>query len=233
MAINRKKKFNDEDFLPKQTEEWEGMVLATISHYNQNAASFWAGTKAHDVSQNRAALLDAMDTPLAGKRLLDLGCGPGRDTAYFQSLGLQVTGLDASSEFIRMAAQTPGVKTLLQDFHDMQLPDAEYHGIFANASLFHVYRQHLPRVLSQLFHALVPGGVLFSSNPRADTDMESFDGRYGNYMCYETYASLMAEAGFKELGHFYRPAGLPRNQQPWLASTWRRPDFNLDSCRHD
>lgn len=200
-----------------------GMVLSTISHYDKNAVSFWAGTKDHDVSQNRDALIQAMGEPLSGQHVLDLGCGPGRDIAYFQSLGLRVTGLDGSAEFVRMASEYTGAEVLLQDFHDLELPKAAYDGIFANASLFHVYREQLPKVLSQLHAALVPGGVLFSSNPRADEDMENFTGRYGYYMCYESYAALMKKAGFEEIGHFYRPTGQPRHLQPWLASTWRKP----------
>jgi SAM-dependent methyltransferase len=200
------------------------MVLSTISHYDKNAVSFRAGTKDHDVSQNREALLRALGEPLQGKTVLEFGCGPGRDIAYFQSLGLQVTGLDGSAEFVRMAAEYTGAEVLLQDFHDLRLPEAAYDGIFANASLFHVYREQLPKVLSQLHAALVPGGVLFSSNPRADDDTENFSGRYGYYMCYDTYAALMKAAGFEEIEHYYRPPGQPRHLQPWLASTWRKTD---------
>ncbi|CAE7469111.1 tam [Symbiodinium natans] len=206
-------------------EDWRGMVESTIGHYDQNAASFWAGTKDHDVSQNREALLTAMGHPLEGTKgtVLDLGCGPGRDIAHFLSLGLKVTGLDASKEFVRMAREHTGAEVLHQDFHRLELPASYFHGIFANASLFHVYRPHLPAVLSSLHDAMIPGGILFSSNPRADEDTENFSGRYGYYMCYETYAALMRKAGFEEVGHFYRPSGKPRHLQPWLASTWRKP----------
>ncbi|CAE7221180.1 PEAMT, partial [Symbiodinium sp. KB8] len=205
-----------------EMEQWEAMVLSTIRHYDQNAASFWEGTKDHDVSQNRDALLTAMGQPLAGRTVLDFGCGPGRDIAYFQSLGMKVTGLDASKEFVRMAREYTGAEVLHQDFHKLDLPPSYFDGIFANASLFHVYRTHLPAVLSTLHDALAPGGILFSSNPRADEDTENFSGRYGYYLCYETYAELMKKAGFEEMGHFYRPPGKPRHLQPWLASTWRK-----------
>ena len=77
---------------------------ATLSHYSQRAVQFWEGTKDHDVSQNRAALLRHLpqDRPL---RLLDLGCGPGRDVQYFSALGHEVTGLDGCREFVQMAKQ--------------------------------------------------------------------------------------------------------------------------------
>ena len=77
---------------------------ATLRHYSQRALQFWEGTKDHDVSQNRAALLRHLpqDRPL---RLLDLGCGPGRDVQYFSALGHEVTGLDGCREFVQMAKQ--------------------------------------------------------------------------------------------------------------------------------
>ena len=70
--------------------------------------------------------------------------------------------------------------------------------------------------------ALKPGGVLFSSNPRGD-NREGWNGpRYGSYHDLEAWQSLLTAAGFVELEHYYRPAGLPREQQPWLASVWRK-----------
>jgi hypothetical protein len=82
--------------------------------------------------------------------------------------------------------------------------------------------QELPRVLSQLNATLKPRGVLFASNPRGD-NQEGWSGeRYGAYHDLETWRRYMAGAGFVELTHYYRPAGLPREQQPWLASVWRR-----------
>ncbi|MNF10191.1 hypothetical protein D3C80_2110600 [compost metagenome] len=78
-------------------------------------------------------------------------------------------------------------------------------------------------MLRQLFAALKPGGVLFSSNPRGD-NQEGWNGeRYGAYYDLANWRTLLNSAGFGELQHYYRPPGLPRAQQPWLASVWRRP----------
>jgi hypothetical protein len=77
-------------------------------------------------------------------------------------------------------------------------------------------------VLRQLYAALRPGGVLFCSNPHG-ANVEGWNGgRYGAYHDLETWRQRMTEARFVELEHYYRPAGLPREQQPWLASVWRR-----------
>ena len=115
-----------------------------------------------------------------------------------------------------------GCEVLEQDFLSLSLPACRFDGIFANASLFHVPGHAIARVLGQLSLALKPRGVLFSSNPRGD-DREGWQGeRYGCYWGLERWRSILAAAGFAEIEHYYRPAGLPREQQPWLATVSRK-----------
>jgi len=194
----------------------------TLAHYEHNADAFFAGTIDHDVSQNIDALLGAIEAP-APWTILDLGCGPGRDLKTFSALGHKAIGLDGSARFAEMARSYSGCEVWHQDFLHLDLPPAMFDGIFANASLFHVPSAELPGVLAQLYGALKPGGVLFSSNPRGD-NREGWNGpRYGSYYDYETWERYLSTAGFIPLHHYYRPAGLPREQQPWLASVWRKP----------
>ncbi|BCE02631.1 class I SAM-dependent methyltransferase [Marinicellulosiphila megalodicopiae] len=192
----------------------------TLSHYNQNAQSFWQGTKDHDVTQNYAALLTQFD---AGAKLdiLDFGCGPGRDVSYFKSLGHRVVGLDGSLEFCDMARELTGCEILNQSFLELDLPRNQFDGVFANASLFHVPKQSLVNVLTQIKDSLKPGGILFSSNPRGSGEGMN-NGRYGNYIEFEEASACLNEAGFEVLSHYYRPQGLPLEQQPWLAIVSRR-----------
>jgi SAM-dependent methyltransferase len=132
----------------------------TIAHYGRSAEAYWDGTRDHDVNQNYAALLDAMecDPPYS---ILDLGCGPGRDLRYFRSLGHDVVGLDGSTEFVAMARSYSECGVLQQDFLAMKLPESRFDGIFANASLFHVPSQELPRVLAELSATLRSRGCAF------------------------------------------------------------------------
>jgi len=81
----------------------------------------------------------------------------------------------------------------------------------------------LARVLRQLHSTLKHGGVLFSSNPRGANQEGWSHSRYGAFHDLEAWRRYMADAGFLELEHYYRPAGLPCEQQPWLASVWRKP----------
>ena len=187
----------------------------TLGHYEGNALGFWEGTKDHDVSQNYTALLNALPSRL-GMKILDFGCGPGRDLMYFKSQGHFPTGLDGSRKFCDMARATSGCDVLQQNFLSLELPPGAFDGIFANASLFHVPKQELVRVLRELHSTLVAGGIFFSSNPRGSHEGWSGD-RYGNYMELDEYRTFLEEAGFSPMNHYFRPHGLPCSQQPWLA----------------
>jgi SAM-dependent methyltransferase len=193
----------------------------TIAHYDRSAEGFWRGTRDHDVSQNHNALLEAIagEPPFS---ILDLGCGPGRDLGHFRSMGHDAVGLDGSKEFVAMARSYAGCEVLHQDFLEMDLPEGRFDGVFANASLFHVPSKALPRVLRELFAALKPRGVLFCSNPRGNNDEGFSNGRYSCFFDLETWRDYVTAAGFAELHHYFRPAGLPRDRQPWLATVWRK-----------
>lgn len=193
----------------------------TIAHYDQTAAAFWDGTRDHDVSQNYAALLDAIEGP-PPHAILDLGCGPGRDLRYFRSLGHDAVGLDGSKEFAAMARSYSGCQVLHQDFLKMALPKSRFDGLFANAALFHVPSRALPRVLLELAACLRPRGVLFCSNPRGNNEEGLRGDRYSCFFDLDTWRGYVRAAGFSELGHYYRPSGLPRHEQPWLATVWRK-----------
>ena len=202
-------------------QELEQISALTLEYYNRNAEGFFAGTRDHDVSQNIAALLHYIeaDPPFT---ILDCGCGPGRDLRAFAGMGHVAVGLEGSERFAAMARDYSGCEVWCQDFLKLDLPDCHFDGVFANAALFHVPSQALPQTLLALHATLKPGGVLFSSNPHGRNEEGWNRGRYGAYHDLESWRRLMTDAGFAELTHYYRPDNLPRAQQPWLASVWRR-----------
>lgn len=204
----------------QDTEELAEIEAITLSHYDRNADSYWEGTQNHDVTENYRAFLSPFPK---GKKLdiLDFGCGPGRDVHYFQSLGHRPVGLDGCGMFCRMAHQHTQCEILQQQFLSLALPPKAFDGIFANASLFHVPSQELPRVLGELHNALRPDGILFLSNPRGN--QEGWNGqRYGHFMQLQESQAFLEDAGFKLIDHYYRPAGKPKNEQPWLAILSRK-----------
>ena len=129
--------------------------------------------------------------------------------------------MEGLAQFATMARAHSGCTVWQQNLLAMDLPAQHFDGVFANAVLFHVPARELPRVLRELHATLKPGGVLFSSNPRGDGQEGWNGGRYGVFHDLAAWRAFMLAAGFAELEHFYRPAGLPREQQPWLASVWR------------
>jgi SAM-dependent methyltransferase len=201
-------------------QDLKAAASLTLEHYDKRATDFREGTRGHDVSQNIASLLHYIEDP-SPFMILDFGCGPGRDLKAFQTLGHTAIGLEGSAAFAAMAREE-GFEVWQQNFLELELPPDRFDGIFANASLFHVPGQALPRILRELHATLKPRGVLFSSNPRGRNEEGWSNGRYGAYHDLEAWRDFMGGAGFAELTHYYRPAGLPREQQPWLASVWRK-----------
>jgi SAM-dependent methyltransferase len=190
----------------------------TISEYQLTAASFREGTWGHDVSQNRAALIAAL--PNTPGKILDLGCGPGRDLVAFQGLGHSVTGLDATPAFVEMAKSAANCPVLEQSFLSLDLPADHFDGIFANASLIHVPTNEMLRVLKDLHKSLVDRGSLLMSMVRGDSEGFSDRPTGSRYVAgweYDVLAPHLITAGFQILNHYYRPPGMPIEQQSWLV----------------
>ena len=204
-----------------QFNQLDQLSQRTLAHYNDRAEEFFSGTVNHDVSQNIAALLHYIDAAMPFV-ILDVGCGPGRDLKTFREFGHTAIGVDGSERFVEMARVYSGCEVWRQDFLELALPDAYFDGVYANASLFHVPSQAIARVLQELHATLKPNGVLFSSNPRGNNEEGWNQERYAVYHDLKGWRAYMMAAGFVELSHFYRPQGLPIEQQPWLASVWRK-----------
>src|SRR5882672_3486075 len=201
-------------------DERTRIAVETLAHYDRHAQAFWEGTRDHDVRQNLDALLARIDAhpPFT---ILDLGCGPGRDLRTLAELGHAAIGLEGAPRFVAMARQYSGCDVWQQDFLELDLPPERFDGIFANALLFHVPSAELPRVLGELRNALKAGAVLFASNPHGHNEEGWNRGRFGAYHDLAAWSRHLSEAGFALIDAYYRPAGLPRDQQPWLATVSR------------
>lgn len=198
-------------------------AISTIDYYERNAERFWLGTQGHDVTQNYDAFLTSMpgDGPY---KILDFGCGPGRDIAWFQKLGHKPTGLDGALKFVTMAADFTGCNVLHQDFIKLDLPPSAFDGVFANASLFHVPKILITKVLFDIYETIAVGGVLFSSNPIGTGKEIYSDGRYGVYYSEEEWIDIVKSSGFSLVNQYFRPKGLQRKHQNWFATVWKKLD---------
>lgn len=130
----------------------------TIEYYNENARVYAEDTLTADMTAMRSLFMKYVP---AG-RILDLGCGSGRDSKFFKSAGYEVDAIDGSEELCKIASETAGICVHCMTFDELE--DIEkYDGIWACASLLHVEKSKLTDVFRRIEHALVPSGYLYAS----------------------------------------------------------------------
>jgi superfamily II DNA or RNA helicase/HKD family nuclease/SOS-response transcriptional repressor LexA len=134
-------------------------MTSTLAYYNQNATNFFANTVSVDMSALHERFLSTVSI---GGKVLDAGCGSGRDTKAFLSKGYRVTAFDGSEVLARLASTHTGVQVRVHSFFDVQ-ELAQYDGIWACASLLHLPQADIPRALECLWTALKPGGTFYLS----------------------------------------------------------------------
>jgi SAM-dependent methyltransferase len=131
----------------------------TISYYEANAQRFFENTRDVYMGSVYESFLPLLPP---GAHILDAGCGSGRDSRAFLERGFEITALDASETMVELASQHIGRPVLHMSFDQVQFR-ARFDGVWACASLLHVPRHDLPKVLERLGEALRPGGVMYSS----------------------------------------------------------------------
>jgi len=140
-------------------------------YYNQNAKVFYESTVDIDMSP----LYERFLPLLSGKRILDAGCGSGRDSKAFEILGYDVTAFDSSSALVNLARSNAS-RVHYMSFADMDWTE-EFDGVWACASLLHLPYRELSKVLARIAEALKSEGVLYCSFKYGDTERVK-DGRF-------------------------------------------------------
>ena len=131
----------------------------TIRFYQDNAESFFNATVNVDMTSLYRPFIAHL--PPQG-RVLDAGCGSGRDSRAFKALGFDVTAFDASADMVALAAEHSGLPVQQRRFEDVSEREC-YDGIWSCASLLHVPASVLPEAMRRLAAALKPGGVWYLS----------------------------------------------------------------------
>ena len=149
----------------------------SVAYYNTNKEAFLASTIDVDMSESYALFLKYL--PKRAK-ILDAGCGSGRDSLAFKGLGYDVEAFDFSEEMVKATRKLAEVPVRKLSFQQMDYHD-RFDGIWASASLLHVPRSEMRKVFSLLSEALKPKGVLYCSYKYREHDFEK-DGRY--FTCY-------------------------------------------------
>ena len=142
--------------------------MKTIDYYNKHAEEFTASTFEVDMESLYQPFLAELPE---GARILDVGCGSGRDTLAFKDKGYQVEAIDYSAELVKKARELTNIEVRQQSFYDLA-ENNKYDGIWACASLLHCERDRLTEVLGLIFKALKPNGVCYMSFKYGNTDRE-------------------------------------------------------------
>ncbi|MDW4500505.1 class I SAM-dependent methyltransferase [Sulfitobacter sp. D35] len=180
--------------------------------------------KAEDYAQMAADLddprLDAFIADLPeDARVLDLGCGPGREAGRMADAGFRVTAVDAVPEMVEMAARHPGVTA--KEMHFADLADVDlYDGVWANFSLLHAPRADMPRHLAAIKRALKPGGRFHLALKTGAGSQRDGLSRLYTYFAEDELRGLLAAAGLTWTGsETGRSAGLSGEMSDRIAVT--------------
>ncbi len=160
----------------------------TTRYYEDNSMVFFEETVGADVTPLYERFLKYV--PEGGK-ILDLGCGSGRDVKAFLERGYVADGADRSEELCKLASEYTGVKIKQMDFAQLEAVD-EYDAIWACASLLHVPCEELPKIFELARRALKPSGVMYMSYKYGDYEGDR-DGRFFNDMTEEKFAGVFAD----------------------------------------
>ncbi len=155
------------------------MNYKTLNYYNENAKEYFETTKNIKTTEIYKEFFNMVKP--SGK-LLDLGCGSGRDSLYFKNAGYDVTSVDGSIELAREAEKLINQEVIVSKFEDFKSKE-RFDGIWACASLLHVRRENIEEVLRSLANNLNEGSVFYLSFKYGDNEYIDERGRYFN--CYK------------------------------------------------
>ncbi|WP_027308516.1 bifunctional 2-polyprenyl-6-hydroxyphenol methylase/3-demethylubiquinol 3-O-methyltransferase UbiG [Caloramator sp. ALD01] len=166
----------------------------TIEYYNKNALDFYINTKDVDMQKLYDFFLKYLEK---GAKILDLGCGSGRDAKHFLDNGYDVVALDASIEMVRLSSELTGRKTVHKTFNELDYEN-EFDAIWACASLLHVSRKEIDDILYKISRALKPNGILFASFKYGDKE-EFRNGRFFNFYEEKSFRELINNHQYFEI----------------------------------
>lgn len=192
--------------------------MKTIDYYNKHAEEFTASTFEVDMESLYQPFLVELQE---GARILDVGCGPGRDTLAFKNKGYQVDAIDYSEELLKKATQLTGIPVRLQSFYEIDA-DQAYDGIWACASLLHCERNHLKEVIGKLVSALKPNGVLYMSFKYGNGDREKDGRQFTDLDEVQAKALLEQFDNVQQIQQWITVDKRPDRQEKWLNLLLRK-----------
>ncbi|MDR3757078.1 MULTISPECIES: class I SAM-dependent methyltransferase [Enterocloster] len=191
----------------------------TLQYYNQHAKAYVDSTRDVEFSQTQERFLQYLEP---GARILDFGCGSGRDTKYFRNRGFQVEAVDGSAEFVRIASEYTGINVRRMLFQDLDEVEC-YDGIWACSSILHLPCAELEVVLGKMARALRRRGIVYTSF-KYGTEEGERSGRYFTNMTEAKMAGLLERIPVYDVEEMWvtfdvRPG---RGDERWLNMILRK-----------
>ncbi|MGM9974336.1 MAG: class I SAM-dependent methyltransferase [Clostridiaceae bacterium] len=185
----------------------------TLNYYENNAEDFSSSTFSVDFQEVQEKFINYL---CPGAKILDFGCGSGRDTKYFLSRGFDMEAVDGSSELCSLASKNTGIKVKQMLFQELSAKE-EYDGIWACASILHLPMGELKEVVKKLYEALKASGVIYASFKYGDFEGIR-NGRYFTDINEERLHSLLQEVkGFTPIELWISEDVRPgREEEKWL-----------------
>ncbi len=192
----------------------------TLKYYNENARAFADGTLNVDFKETQDRFLQKIP---AGGRILDFGCGAGRDTKYFILNGYEVEALDGSEEMCRIASEYSGIAVRKALFEELAAKE-EYDGIWACSSILHKKKAALIEILEKMAAAIKPDGYIYTSFKYGSFEGMR-DGRYFTDFTEDSFSEFLENIPCLKVDEQWissdaRPG---RSEEKWLnLILWRK-----------
>lgn len=185
--------------------------MDSIDYYERQGSRYFEETVNLNMEEQLQRFLDYLPE---NAEVLDLGCGSGRDSRALEEAGCYVTPMDGSSKMCSLAEIYTDMEVLCLTFEEMEFQEV-FDGIWASASLLHVARKDMPRILKKVYDALKPGGVLYMSFQYGDAEECRNQRFYCDYTERTMKSMLKYQRGF-ELLELYQSDDVREGHRRWL-----------------
>lgn len=182
----------------------------TISYYNKNSSNYFNYTVNADMKEQYKMFLKYIKNC---SRILDLGCGSGRDTKYFLDHGFIVDAIDGSEELCKLASIYTGINVKCMNFSDLDIIEY-YDAVWACSSLLHVPKNKFKDILIKVRDSLKLNGILYASL-KDGIGEEELNGRYYNYFTKDEFITVASEVGFSLIESAQSTSVINKNERKW------------------